>query len=132
MSSQPYGRTCLAVRYPWGLMLRKGSRLLCSDGKVRAPAYLSSTPDTAFSTPCGMRVAGKYVRGYMTVEEQKGPGTLRAYVFRQFDGQVSALPDWPSWPKYDGPSWEDWKTACSAADVALSALVASAYEGGGV
>ena len=126
------GRTRLHVSYPWGLMLRKGSRLLCSDGVVRAPAYLASTADTFFSTPCAMVVKGKYLTGYMTGEETGE--SFRAFVFRQHVGQGNHLPEWPSWPKYDSRelSGEQWEEQCAKADARLSELVLSvhAVEGG--
>jgi hypothetical protein len=99
-----YGQTQVACTRPWGLSVRKGTRLLCADGKVRAVAYLADTPDTFFSTPAAIVVHrdGKrhYVTGYMTVEEcsLKDDGyktERRAYVFRHHNGNEHLLPSWP-------------------------------------
>ena len=101
------GSTNIVVTYPWGLFVRTGSRALCSDGKVRALAYLASTPDTFFSTPAAVRVNGKYVHGYVTHEEQTywsgktSEPFLRVVSFRQHDGQDGILPAWPN--KLDEP-----------------------------
>ena len=105
MSPQTYGKTNVTTHYPWGLMAAKGTRLLCSDGVIRAPHRLASTADTFFSVPAAMRIRGKYITGYMTTEEallteRKPLGGLageycRAYVFRQHTGQGETLPEWP-------------------------------------
>lgn len=89
-----YGNTKVTTTQPWGIMHRHGTKLLCSDGKIRSVAYLASTPDTFFSTPAAMRIKGKYISGYMTVEEAK-LSDRRAYVFRQHNGNAEFLPDWP-------------------------------------
>ena len=94
-----YGDTQLNTSAPWGFYSRKGTRLLCSDGKVRAVAYLAGTPDTFFSTPAAVRVRGKYITGYMTIEEGLPPSDYKptriAYAFRHHNGQADFLPDWP-------------------------------------
>lgn len=105
MTPQTYGKTGVTTHYPWGLMAAKGTRLLCSDGVIRAPHRLASTADTFFSVSAAMRIRGKYVTGYMTAEEafltqRKPSGEMageycRAYVFRQHAGQGETLPDWP-------------------------------------
>jgi len=87
------GLTHVTQSCPWGLYSRHGHRLLCSDGQVRA-ATLASTPDTFFSVPASVRVKGKTVSGYMTVEEAGG-GKLRAYVFRHHTAHRDKLPAWP-------------------------------------
>lgn len=98
--TRTYGKTSLAVVYPWGLFQRRGTRLLCSDGKVRAPSRLSSTPDTFFSTPAGMKINGKYVSGYMTTEES---GDMKVFSFRHHTIHSDKLPSWPAsfTPEYD-------------------------------
>lgn len=61
-------------------------KALCQDGKVRTvrvKAYRydgSLAADTAFSVPAHCRVAGRYVAGYVTGDEQ-GPG----HAFRVMD-----------------------------------------------
>jgi hypothetical protein len=97
------GQTALACTMPWSLFVRKGTRLLCSDGKVRAVAYLAHTPDTFFSTPAAVVVHkdGKrhYVTGYMTGEDGCVPPNYktdrRAHVFRHHNGHEHLLPAWP-------------------------------------
>jgi hypothetical protein len=51
------------------------ARVLCSDGKVRATARLSQHPDTFFSTGAAIRVRGRYITGYLTVETRDGFST---------------------------------------------------------
>lgn len=94
-----HGKTHITVTRPWGLNLRCGQRLLCSDGVIRA-AELAETADTFFSVPAKIWLKGKSVSGYMTVHEEswiKGVKEQepfrRAYVFRHHDGQP--LPKWP-------------------------------------
>ena len=115
-----HGKTGIVCCQPWGLFQRAGSRVLCSDGKIRSLAYLASTPDTFFSTPAAVHVNGKYVRGYVTHQEQgyikgvKESDFLVATVFRQFDGQGDILPPWPV-ASHDGE------------DIKLNNLVALAH-----
>ena len=85
---------------PWGLYAKNGSRLLCSDGVIRA-AELAETADTFFSVPASIRIKGKRVTGYYTGEEQqwikgvKESGFLDCRSFHNHDGQEWAgLPDW--------------------------------------
>lgn len=96
-----YGKTNLARSYPWGLHHRKGTRLLCSDGKIRAAAYIAQTADTFFSIPAAVRIRGVYVTGYATTDEATHPDdagrTRRAYTFRAHTDQPrNPLP--PEWP----------------------------------
>lgn len=104
-------RTGLVSIQPWGVFRRAGSRVLCSDGKIRSLAYLAQTPDTFFSTPAAVRVKGKYVTGYVTTEEaspeSQGYKVKRcAHTFRQHDGQVEGiLPPWLG----IGDDWSDAK-----------------------
>jgi hypothetical protein len=97
-----YGQTQIHVSQPWGMMHTRGTRLLCSDGKIRAPHRLASTSDTFFSTPAAMRINGKYVTGYMTTESAYNPATRQertAYVFRPHtesnEKQGNPLPPFP-------------------------------------
>jgi hypothetical protein len=77
-----------------------------------------------------MRVKGKYITGYMTGEETKD-GSLRAFVFRQHNGQ-EGLPPWPSWRNLERTEdWELWKAQCDEADKAKDALLASVHQKGG-
>ena len=93
------GKTAVAVTMPWSVFVRKGTRLLCSDGKIRAPQYLAQTADTFFSVPAAVRVNGKYVTGYMTQKTYFDKNTgldVNAYCFVQHVGNAHLLPDWPN------------------------------------
>lgn len=85
------GLTHVTQVFPFGFYTRTGHRLLCSDGQVRA-ASLASTADTFFSVPASVRVRGKTVSGYMTVEEA---GEVRAYAFRHHTQHNDRMPAWP-------------------------------------
>ena len=69
--TREYGEdTSLTVDYPWGLY--RSGRAICSDGKVRTLKRISSTADTWFSIPASVRVNGRTVSGYITVECASG------------------------------------------------------------
>jgi len=94
-----HGLTFVTQSRPWGLYLKNGHRLLCSDGKIRA-AELAETADTFFSVPARVRVNGKSVSGYMTVQTRDGSSVEtgnnpNAYVFRHHTCHSDALPSWP-------------------------------------
>lgn len=86
------GLTHVTQCFPFGLYTRTGHRLLCSDGQIRA-ATMASTPDTFFSVPASVRVKGRTISGYMTVEEV---GAVRAYAFRHHTQHNDRLPAWPA------------------------------------
>ena len=65
--------TSLTVSYPWGLYIK--GRALCPDGKVRALARIDQMADTFFSVPAAVKVKGKTVSGYITVETVGGYST---------------------------------------------------------
>lgn len=90
-----YGKTNLSLVGPWQIPHRRGSRVLCSDGKIRSLSYIANSADTFFSIPAGIKVNGKYVTGYVTGEEEGKAPYRRAMSFRQHNGHGSALPDWP-------------------------------------
>lgn len=74
MDTRDYAQgTSLTQSYPWG-MYRSG-RALCSDGKVRALARIAPTADTFFSVPASVKVAGRTVSGYVTVQTMSGMST---------------------------------------------------------
>lgn len=88
-------KTGLTTRMPWGLIEARGSRVLCSDGKIRAPHWVASTADTFFSVPASVRVKGKVITGYVTAENFCGTIDV-VTLFRQHDGQEDkGLPVWP-------------------------------------
>lgn len=60
-------------RMPWGTFV--GGAALCTDGRVRKLARISSTADTFFSVPASVRVAGKYVSGFITIQTIQGCST---------------------------------------------------------
>jgi len=62
--------TYLVQSYPWGLY--HGGRAVCSDGKVRSLARIAQTADTFFSVPAAVKVKGRTVSGYVTVECRSG------------------------------------------------------------
>lgn len=104
-----HGTTNAAQVFPWGFFRRKGTRLLCSDGKTRAPAYLAETADTFFSVPAAMRIRGKYITGYMTTDEANHPTdrtkTRKAWTFRAHTDQPgNPLPAWPD--DWTSERWE--------------------------
>ena len=48
------------------------ARVMCPDGKVRNVARIAAEADTFFSVPAAVRIARKYVRGYVTVGTPSG------------------------------------------------------------
>jgi hypothetical protein len=50
-------------------------RAMCSDGKVRAVRFRSGIADTFFSIPASVKVNGKTVAGFVTVETEEGWST---------------------------------------------------------
>ena len=89
------GKTWVNVTMPWGLHPRTGHRLLCADGVIRA-AELAPTADTFFSVPASIRIKGKSISGYATVEENSSGNPV--YAFRHHTDQNTSLPEWPSYP----------------------------------
>lgn len=89
--------TELRVSYPWGVY--RGGRALCSDGKVRALARISVTADTFFSVPASVKVNGRTVSGYVTVQTVNGfdtaadddPSVVR-FVAYKYGKNADALP----------------------------------------
>lgn len=76
IETREYGEgTALTVSYPWGWNVRRGTRALCSDGKVRSVVRISETADTFFSIPAAVKVNGKTVSGYVTLETLEGWST---------------------------------------------------------
>lgn len=98
-----YGKTKINRIYPYGFNVARGTRLLCPDGKIRAPHSIAQTADTFFSIPATVRIHGKVVSGYATVEKQgwisgvKESDFLQACVFRPHTKCVDAglCPSWP-------------------------------------
>jgi len=62
--------TSLVQSSPWGLF--HGGRALCTDGKVRSLARIATTADTFYSVPAAVKVKGRTVSGYVTVECRSG------------------------------------------------------------
>jgi hypothetical protein len=58
--------TSVTQRFPFGLYV--SARLLCSDGKVRPTVRLAETADSFYSVPAAVKVNGKTVSGYLTME----------------------------------------------------------------
>lgn len=70
--------TGIYVCGPW--QINVGARLMCPDGKVRRASYLAKAADTYFSIRAGVRIRGKYLRGWAGADR----GTLR---FNPFTNQ---------------------------------------------
>jgi hypothetical protein len=68
--------TRLDTRQPWGFY--HGGRALCSDGAVRRLHRIAITADTFFSVPAAVKVRGKTVSGFVTVETVQGFSTADA------------------------------------------------------
>ena len=82
--------TSVTQRFPWGTYVK--AKAICPDGKVRTTARISQTADTFFSVPAAVRISGKYVRGYITVETVKGfstetPDDPAVVKFRPYTGE---------------------------------------------
>lgn len=91
-----YGKTSLSTWYSsfgGSGFSRRGSRALCSDGKIRSLSYLAQQADTFFSVPAAVKVGRRYVRGYVCTEE--AASGQRAIAFRHLFGQDDILPKWP-------------------------------------
>lgn len=86
-------KTRINYTYPWGLIKKNGNRLLCADGNIRA-AELAQTPDTYFSIPASIRIKGKRIEGYASLDESQGE---RVYTFRPMDSEKEAFP-FLTWP----------------------------------
>lgn len=59
--------TELTVERPWGWYL--SGRAFCPDGKVRALARISTTADSFYSVPAAVKVAGRTVSGFVSIED---------------------------------------------------------------
>lgn len=74
IDTREYGRgTSVTQRYPWGTYVK--ARVLCSDGKVRTTTRIAQTAATFFSVPAAVKVRGKTVAGFITVETMRGMST---------------------------------------------------------
>jgi hypothetical protein len=83
--------TSVTQDYPWGLYV--SAHVLCSDGKVRTTARIAQTADTFFSVPAAVKVEGKTVSGFITIEEDRGvqftpnAGTVNASLLPKWEGE---------------------------------------------
>lgn len=89
--------TSTVQRYPWGLYV--SARVMCSDGVVRATSRIASTADTFFSVPCAVKVKGRTVSGYLTIECVSGLSTATGddpacakFIAYQYGRNADALP----------------------------------------
>lgn len=90
--------TSLVQSFPWGLF--RGGRAMCSDGKVRALHRIAETADTFYSVPAAVKVRGRTVSGFVTIETRDGFSTptdddpavvkFRAYAY---GANADALPE---------------------------------------
>ena len=68
METREYAEgTSLTVRMPWSVYVR--ARVLCPDGTVRTTSRIAPTPDTFFSVPAAVKVSGKTVSGFLSLDE---------------------------------------------------------------
>lgn len=65
--------TYITRDYPWGINI--AARAECPDGIVRQCSRVAATADTFFSIPASVKVRGKTVAGYITVEAVSGLST---------------------------------------------------------
>jgi hypothetical protein len=89
--TRKYARgTELTTMGPWATY--RSGRALCPDGKVRALARISITADTFFSIPAAVKVNGRTVSGYVSIDDTDTvddgatfPGVVvfRAYTYRK-------------------------------------------------
>jgi len=112
-----HGNTGLTVTYPWGTFVRKGSKALCADGKIRSLANLSTTANTFFSIPAAIRIGKAYITGYVSTEDvsrksAKYVGHRRAVIFHPHTTQTTptqkiAADSVSTWPeRWSDAAWE--------------------------
>jgi hypothetical protein len=66
--TRKYGKgTSVTQSFPFGFYVR--AQVLCSDGKVRPTTRLAETADTFYSVPAAVKVSGKTVSGFLTLED---------------------------------------------------------------
>ena len=69
--TQEYARgTSITMTQPWGVYVT--AKAMCSDGKVRKVSRIAQTADSFDSVPASVRVNGKHIAGFITVETEKG------------------------------------------------------------
>lgn len=69
-----YGQgTSLTTYGSWDTFV--AARVLCSDGMVRTVRRIAMVADTYSTVPCSVKVKGKTVSGYLTVETMQGLDT---------------------------------------------------------
>lgn len=91
----------------WGIYT--GARAMCSDGVGRVVSWIADTADTFFSVPASVKVGGKTVSGFITVESAEGftcttdldPDTVK-FVANQYGVNADMLPPgkWKAEPAY--------------------------------
>lgn len=62
--------TSVSQEFPWGTFVT--ATVLCSDGIVRNVSRIANTADTFFSIPAAVKVKGRTVSGYVTMETLTG------------------------------------------------------------
>lgn len=98
ISTQNYAdSTSVTQEFPFGRYL--AARVMCSDGRVRTVSRISETADTMFSVRCAVRVKGRAVSGYLTIESRAGFGTpddadpaVAKFIAHQFSRNGGLLP----------------------------------------
>ena len=94
--------TEIIVTYPWGHML--AARALCPDGKVRKTSWMAITADTYFSHPASVKVKGRTVSGYISVDSSFLFDGDEVVLFtpHRYGKNADALPD--NWDACMAPS----------------------------
>lgn len=98
ISTQQYADgTSVTQEFPLGRYV--SARVMCSDGRVREVSRISDTADTFFSVRCAVRVKGRTVSGYLTIESRAGFSTsdkndleVAKFVAHQFSRNGYLLP----------------------------------------
>jgi hypothetical protein len=96
--------TYVEQSYPWGYY--HAARVICSDGITRNVKRIAATPDTFFSIPAAVTVAGRTVSGYVTFETRDGfstdtpdDPTVAKFIAYQYGKNADALPAGPHRPE---------------------------------
>lgn len=82
--------TYLEVTRPWGICVAGAA--LCADGKVRRLARISDTADTFFSVPAAVKVRGRTVSGYVTVDTANDDTATVYFLRYDYGRNADALP----------------------------------------
>lgn len=71
--------TSITFRYPFASYVR--ARVLCVDGVVRPTVRIAASADTFFSVPCAVKVKGKTVAGFLTIDDSSASRVVRFHAY---------------------------------------------------